>query len=78
MTYQREWASRYYKIRMICDNDIPFLIAQLAVDLLKKNGDKTKAKKKLELALNNVTHYVKQNPQPELEKEIRRNLEKCY
>ena len=82
-----KWAANYPKVRMVCDDDKKFLIPQLAADVaqsdlewaieLLKKGDKEKAKKKLDHALNNTEKSMDPNPNPDLKKEIQKRLEEC-
>lgn len=86
-TCHDEWVTNYRKVRIVFEDEIEHLIPQLAMDVAQTNlewatdllekSDQAKAKKKLQLPLNNLSHCFTQNPQPGLETEIRKKLEEC-
>jgi len=67
--YNQEWANKYSKIRVVCNNDDEYLLPQLAVDVAQadsewgdafvKQGKRDKAKEKYQKALENLTQYAK-------------------
>ncbi|CAF3673800.1 unnamed protein product [Rotaria sp. Silwood1] len=86
VVHHQEWACKYSKVRVVCNNDDLYLLPQLAVDVaqanidwgdaLLKSGKRDEAKKKFLKADENLTKYVK-NPDPTMVNEVKKKLDEC-
>jgi hypothetical protein len=84
--YHQEWASKFSKIRTVCNDDDKYLLPQLAVDVAQSNlewgtaflkqNKREDAKKKFQKALDNLTKYAKHSD-PIMVNEAKRKLEEC-
>jgi len=84
--YHQEWAQKYPKIRVVCDNDDLYLLPQFAVDVaqsnidwgnaLLKQGTRDKAKEKFKLAFDKLNNYAR-NHDPVMDAEIKKKLDEC-
>ncbi|CAF3643515.1 unnamed protein product [Rotaria socialis] len=80
--FHQEWASKFPKIRVVCNDDDKVLLPQLAVDVaqanvdwgnaLVKEGNRIAAKGKFEKALTNLTEYAKKPDQNMIHQVIRK------
>ncbi|CAF3746653.1 unnamed protein product [Rotaria sp. Silwood1] len=86
VVHHQEWACKYSKVRVVCNNDDLYLLPQLAVDVaqanidwgdaLLKSGKRDEAKKKFSKADENLTKYAK-NPDPTMVNEVKKKLDEC-
>ncbi len=84
--YHREWAAKYSKVRVVCDNDDLYLLPQFAVDVAQANidwgnaflkqGTRDKAKEKFKLAYDKLNKYARNHDQA-MDVEIKNKLEEC-
>ncbi|CAF1247162.1 unnamed protein product [Rotaria magnacalcarata] len=82
--FHQEWASKFSKIRVVCNDDDKVLLPQLAVDVAQANvdwgnalvteGNRAAAKEKFEKALANLTKYAR-NPDENMIHQIIRKLD---
>jgi len=83
----REWSSKYTKVRVVCNNDDQDLIPQFAVDVaqanidwgdaLVKQGNRDKAKAKYQKALDNLKSKSVRNPDPNMIQKVQAKLDEC-
>ena len=84
--YNQEWACKYAKVRVVCNDDDKYLLPQLAVDVAQaniewgdafvKDGKRDKAKEKYQKALENLTIYAKRPDQTMVDK-VNQKLSEC-
>ncbi len=84
--YHQEWANKYSKVRIVCDNDDRQLLPQFAVDVaqanidwanaLLKQGTRDRAKEKFQLAYDKLNKHGR-NHDPAMDVEIKNKLEEC-
>jgi hypothetical protein len=84
--YHSEWASKYEKVRVVCDNDDLHLLPKFAVDVAQSNidwgnaflkqGARDKAKEKFKLAYDKINDHAR-NHDPAMAVEIKNKLEEC-
>jgi len=84
--YHEEWARKYPKVRVVCDNDDLYLLPQLAVDVaqsnidlgnaLLKQGTRDKAKEKFKLAYDKLSKHARNHDQA-MDVEIKNKIEEC-
>jgi hypothetical protein len=84
--YHAEWAQKYPKVRVVCDNDDLYLLPQLAVDVaqsnidwgnaLLKQGTRDKAKEKFKLAYDKLNKHARNHDQA-MDVEIKNKIEEC-
>ena len=84
--YHQEWAYKFSKVRVVCNNDDMYLLPQLAVDVAQANIDwgnallkqqkHNEAKQRFEEALKNLTKHAK-NPDPTMVTQVTNKLEEC-
>ncbi|CAF1072688.1 unnamed protein product [Rotaria sordida] len=86
VVYHQEWACKFSKVRVVCNNDDKYLLPQFAVDVaqatidwgdaLVKDGKRDAAKEKFQKALSNLTEYAR-NPDPTMVNEVKIKLDEC-
>jgi len=84
--YHQEWAQKYSKVRVVCDNDDRDLLPQFAVDVaqanidwgnaLLKQGIRDKAKEKFKLAYDKLNQHARNHDQA-MDVEVKSKLEEC-
>jgi len=84
--FHGEWAKKYPKVRVVCDNDDLYLLPQFAVDVAQANmdwgnaflkqGTRDKAKEKFKLAYDKLNKYARNHDQA-MDVEIKNKLEEC-
>lgn len=84
--YNQEWACKYSKVRVVCNDDDKYLLPQLAVDVAQaniewgdafyKDGKRDKAKEKYDKALKNLTEYTKR-ADPAMIERVRSKIAEC-
>jgi hypothetical protein len=84
----QEWAAKYDKVRVVCDNDDRDLLPRLAIDLAQSNidwgnaflkqGTRDKAKEKFQLAYDKLSNHARNyTHDPAMDVEIKNKLEEC-
>ena len=84
--FNQEWACKFSKVRVVCNDDDKHLLPQLAVDVAQaniewgdaffKDGKRDKAKEKYEKALKNLTEYAKR-PDPVMVEKVKGKISEC-